>query len=171
MTIYFDFFYSPAGKILTDCENDYITRIILPRESTEKSLLILNAEFAESTLKKDPVPFKNIFAQFEEYFSGTRTTFNLPLLARGTVFQKKVWDAIKTVPYGRTASYKELAVKIQNKNASRAVGNACNANPLPIVVPCHRIITSSGKIGGFGGGTAMKRQLLKIEGVDKSRKK
>ncbi|MCD6115956.1 methylated-DNA--[protein]-cysteine S-methyltransferase [bacterium] len=165
MTIYFDFFYSSAGKILTVCENDYITRIILPRKSPEKSLLILNAEFPESTLKKDPVPFKNIFSQFEEYFSGTRITFNLPLFVRGTIFQKKVWDAIKAVPYGRTASYKELAVKIQNKNASRAVGNACNANPLPIVVPCHRIITSSGKIGGFGGGTTMKRQLLKIEGV------
>ena len=87
MTIFFDFFSSPTGKILTVCEDDHITRIILPRESPEKSLLILNSEFPESTLKKDPVPFKNIFSQFEEYFSGTRTTFNLPLLGKPMVIK------------------------------------------------------------------------------------
>jgi len=165
MTIFFDFFPSPVGRILTACQDDHIVRIILPRETPEKSLLILKEEFPDSGIKKDSGPFTEIFSQFENYFSGSRTSFNLPLLARGTDFQKRVWDAIATVPYGQTASYKELAANIQSIKASRAVGNACNANPLPIVVPCHRIISSSGKIGGFGGGIPMKLKLLRMEGV------
>lgn len=81
----------------------------------------------------------------------------------GTLFQKKVWRAIQQIPYGQTRSYKWIAQKIGSPKAFRAVGQACKANPFPIVVPCHRVIASSGKLGGFNGGLKLKRQLLKLE--------
>jgi methylated-DNA-[protein]-cysteine S-methyltransferase len=110
-----------------------------------------------------PQPFAPVIAQLEEYFAGRRTTFELPLAPEGTPFQRGVWQALSRIPYGQTISYGELARRIGNPQASRAVGLANGANPLPIVVPCHRVIGANGSLTGFGGGLEIKRKLLALE--------
>jgi methylated-DNA-[protein]-cysteine S-methyltransferase len=102
-------------------------------------------------------------AQLSEYFAGRRTSFDLTLAPRGTAFQCSVWWALADIPYGRTVSYAELARAVGRPRAFRAVGQANGANPLPIVLPCHRVIASGGSIGGYGGGVDMKRSLLALE--------
>ena len=103
--------------------------------------------------------------QLADYFAGKRQTFDLPFAARGTPFQKQVWDALTRIPYGSTASYVELARMVGKPNASRAVGAANGRNPLSIVVPCHRVIGASGALTGFGGGLPTKEFLLMLEGA------
>lgn len=104
--------------------------------------------------------------QMEEYFCGKRTRFDVPVLLRGTNFQMKVWEGLSKVPYGETISYSALASEIGRPEAVRAVANAVAKNPVAIIIPCHRVITKGGKLGGFAWGTDLKRELLKIEGVD-----
>ena len=106
-------------------------------------------------------------AQLTEYFNGTRTGFDLPLSPRGTDFQQKVWNALLTIPYGETRSYKDIAVQIGNPKATRAVGMANNRNRIMIVIPCHRVIGTDGSLVGYGCGLDIKEKLLKIEGVIK----
>ncbi len=103
--------------------------------------------------------------QLAEYFNGTRTGFDLPLSPRGTDFQQKVWNALLTIPYGETRSYKDIAVQIGNPKATRAVGMANNRNRIMIVIPCHRVIGADGSLVGYGCGLDIKEKLLKIEGV------
>lgn len=103
--------------------------------------------------------------QLTEYLDGRRKNFDLPLDLEGTDFQKKVWNQLMQIPYGQTASYKDIALNLSDKNASRAVGTANGKNPVCIVVPCHRIITSTGHLGGYSGGIERKQQLLDIESV------
>lgn len=111
----------------------------------------------------DPRPFAGIVAQLEEYFAGRRRTFDIVLQATGTPFQRAVWDALRTIPYATTCSYGALARRIGSPAAIRAVGAANGANPLPIVVPCHRVIGADGSLTGFGGGLPIKRMLLQLE--------
>ena len=101
--------------------------------------------------------------QLEEYFAGERRAFDLPLGPVGTPFQRRVWAALERIPYGETISYGELARRVGNPSASRAVGAANGRNPIPIVIPCHRVIGSTGKLTGFGGGLDVKRALLDLE--------
>jgi methylated-DNA-[protein]-cysteine S-methyltransferase len=112
---------------------------------------------------RNPVPFAAAVSQLAEYFEGRRCTFELPLAPRGTEFQQTVWAALRRIPYGETLSYGELARRIGRPHASRAVGLANGANPLPIVVPCHRVIGADGSLTGFGGGLDIKRKLLALE--------
>lgn len=114
---------------------------------------------------RDPRKFGKVIAQLEEYFDGTRQRFDVELGAKGTDFQHIVWDALVRIPYGETVSYGELARRIGRPQASRAVGLANGANPLPIIVPCHRVIGSDGSLTGFGGGLDLKRRLLELEGA------
>lgn len=101
--------------------------------------------------------------QLREYFRGRRTEFDLPLELEGTPFQRAVWRGLQEIPYGQTISYGELARRIGNPKASRAVGAANHCNPVPIVIPCHRVIGSNGKLVGFGGGLPVKEALLELE--------
>ena len=110
-------------------------------------------------------PFVRVHAQLIEYFRGARRTFELPLAPGGTPFQLRVWRALATIPYGETLSYGELARRLGLTGGARAVGLANGANPLPIVVPCHRVIGSDGTLTGFGGGLHIKRSLLALEGA------
>ncbi len=104
--------------------------------------------------------------QLLAYLEGTRREFSLPVdLSEGTPFQRKVWNAIRRIPYGRVRSYQWVATKVGGKQYARAVGMALGANPVPIIVPCHRIIAQDGSLGGFGCGLPMKRRLLKLEGT------
>ena len=104
-------------------------------------------------------------AQLDEYFAGTRTSFELPLAPQGTPFQLEVWQELARIPYGATISYAELAQRVGKPAATRAVGAANGRNPLPIVLPCHRVIGADGALTGFGGGLPVKQILLRLEGA------
>jgi methylated-DNA-[protein]-cysteine S-methyltransferase len=110
-------------------------------------------------------PFERVQAQLMEYFGGARRSFQLPLAPSGTPFQLAVWQALCAIPYGETVSYGELAQRLGYTGGARAVGAANGANPLPIVVPCHRVIGADGTLTGFGGGLHIKRSLLALEGA------
>ncbi|MBB5956438.1 methylated-DNA-[protein]-cysteine S-methyltransferase [Saccharothrix tamanrassetensis] len=107
--------------------------------------------------------FGDVVVQLEEYFAGTRTQFDLPLDLLGTPFQRAVWTALCSIPYGETVSYGELAAALGRPTAARAVGMANGRNPIGIIVPCHRVVGSSGGLTGYGGGIDRKRQLLDFE--------
>ena len=112
--------------------------------------------------KKNIIIEKTIL-QLTEYFNGKRKHFNIPLDLSGTNFQLKAWEALKKIPYAKTVSYSDQAKLIENPKASRAIGNANNANPISIIVPCHRVIGKSGKLVGYGGGLDRKDYLLELE--------
>ncbi len=111
----------------------------------------------------DDAPFAPIAEQLDAYFKGELTTFDLPLNLHGTAFQKRVWNALLDIPYGATTSYGELAKELGNPTASRAVGLANGRNPISIIVPCHRVVGSTGSLTGYGGGIHRKRYLLDFE--------
>ena len=110
-----------------------------------------------------PEPFEELRRQLGEYFAGKRREFSVDLEPTGTEFQMRVWEALREIPYGRTATYGELASAIGRPTAVRAVGGANNANPIPILIPCHRVIGSDGSLTGFGGGLDAKAALLDLE--------
>ena len=110
-----------------------------------------------------PDAFAPVVAQLEAYFAGELTTFNVDLELAGTEFQRRVWAALQTIPYGETRSYGQIADQIGSPSASRAVGMANGHNPISIIVPCHRVIGSSGKLTGYGGGIERKQALLELE--------
>jgi methylated-DNA-[protein]-cysteine S-methyltransferase len=112
---------------------------------------------------ENPAPFKEAIRQLHSYFAGELEDFELPLAPEGTVFQLKVWKRLCDIPYGETISYGELARRLNKPNASRAVGLANGSNPIPIVIPCHRVIGSNGKLTGYGGGLPIKEKLLALE--------
>lgn len=115
-------------------------------------------------------PFDDVRRQLEEYFDGRRLVFRLPLdLEQGTPFQREVWQALLNIPYGETVTYKDVAQEIGRPSAARAVGAAVAANPLPIVIPCHRVVSSSGEMGGFSAGTEVKAKLLELESRTRAR--
>jgi methylated-DNA-[protein]-cysteine S-methyltransferase len=117
----------------------------------------------EPDWKEDKKPFHAVIAQLREYFEGKRHSFDLRLAPEGTDFQLKVWRALRGIPYGETWSYGRLARRIGKPTASRAVGAANGQNPLPIIVPCHRVIGADGSLTGFGGGLKIKQKLLELE--------
>jgi methylated-DNA-[protein]-cysteine S-methyltransferase len=103
--------------------------------------------------------------QLEEYFAGQRKTFDIPFDVKGTEFQNRVWRALEKIPYGMTCSYSDIARKLHQEKAVRAVGTANGKNPVCIIVPCHRVIAANGSLGGYSGGLAIKEKLLKLEGT------
>jgi len=116
----------------------------------------------DDAVPQDPL-LRRARSQLEEYFAGRRTTFDLPLAPAGSPFQRRVWQALLEIPYGQTESYGELAARLGLVNGARAVGAANRQNPLPIVVPCHRVIGANGRLVGYGGGLERKQVLLGIE--------
>ena len=112
---------------------------------------------------RDDTAFEDVVEQLDEYFAGTRTEFDVTLRLVGTEFQRRVWSALLEIPYGETISYGELARRIGQPSASRAVGLANGRNPVGIIVPCHRVIGADGSLTGYGGGIARKRALLDLE--------
>jgi len=114
-------------------------------------------------------PFRDVILQLDAYFAGRLRRFELPLAAEGTPFQQEVWSALTTIPYGETVSYGELARRVGRPTACRAVGAANGRNPIPIIIPCHRVIGADGSLTGFGGGLPIKRRLLLLEAIDRRR--
>jgi len=115
--------------------------------------------------RRDDEALAAVRTQLEEYFAGTRTAFDVPMRLEGTGFQRAVWAQLCAIPYGTTVSYGELARRVGNPKASRAVGLANGRNPVAVIVPCHRVIAGDGSLGGYGGGLDRKRALLDLEGA------
>lgn len=113
--------------------------------------------------ERDDAPFADVIEQLEEYFAGRRRDFELELALAGTPFQRGVWSALREIPYGETISYGDLAERIGRPSAARAVGMANGRNPIGIIVPCHRVVGSTGDLTGYGGGLDRKRRLLDLE--------
>ena len=132
----------------------------------KRQLVRIDLNVPQSLNCETPALFKDIFTQFSEYFEGTRRDFTLPLCLNGRAFEMRVWKALLKIPYGETHSYGEIAAACGNRKAARAVGQAVHRNPLPIIVPCHRVVGAS-NLGGYAGGSAIKRFLLRLEGARK----
>lgn len=126
------------------------------------SILAISLNKPDLYGKETPL-IKKAFKELDEYFSGKRKTFDLPLKLNGTEFQKKIWQELIKIPYGKTISYKELAKRAGNENACRAAGMANNKNKIMIVIPCHRVIGSNGNLTGYAFGLEIKKQLLDME--------
>ncbi len=130
-----------------------------------KNNVILGIRVVESCDNVSEVTeyFEEVAKQLDEYFAGKRTKFELNISPKGTEFQKKVWEELLKIPYGKTKSYQEIAEAIGKPNAQRAVGSTCNKNPILLIIPCHRVVSKTGKLTGFACGIDRKEQLLKLE--------
>jgi methylated-DNA-[protein]-cysteine S-methyltransferase len=148
---------SPVGELLLAGDGEVLSLISFPSGKGRRR--------PEAGWTEEPGAFRAAQRQLDEYFAGKRERFELALAPEGTEFQRAVWRALARIPYGLTCSYGELAARIGRPRAVRAVGLANGANPLPIVVPCHRVIGADGSLTGFGGGLAAKRALLALEGA------
>ena len=148
---------SPIGTLLVESNGRAINQITLPGKFPQKASVSPTSSNADSkndskTENRSSAVLARAVKQLDEYFAGNRTEFDLPFELEGTAFQKDVWLALAEIPYGKTISYAELASMVGRPSAFRAVGQANGANPIPIVLPCHRVIASGGGIGGYGGG-------------------
>ena len=146
---------TPIGKLLLAGDNEHLELLGFPSGSMKKR--------HDGSWMKDEKPFRTTIKQLDEYFDGKRQDFDLPLRPAGTEFQRQVWQALQQIPYGGTWSYGELAMHIGKPNAFRAVGAANGMNPIPVIIPCHRVIGSNNKLTGFGGGLETKAFLINLE--------
>jgi O-6-methylguanine DNA methyltransferase len=162
-TLFYIKMNTQIGPLLLTSSDKGLVHIALPHQSGRDRLKEIKHAFPDCTLMEDGGKNREAVRQIEEYFRGVRTTFSLDLDLRGTDFQKKVWKALMKVPYGWTRSYGQIARDIGHPRAFRAVGGACHKNPIPLVIPCHRIIGSDGSMTGFGGGISLKEKLLDLE--------
>ena len=143
---------SPIGALGLCARDGYLVRIVFGG--------VEETEFADEVLFEAK-------RQLEEYFAGERRKFDVPLDMEGTEFQKKVWRALMDIPYGEVRSYSDIAEKVGSPKAVRAVGMANHVNPIPVIVPCHRVVGKNGKLVGYAGGLAMKEWLLGMENENK----
>jgi len=154
---------SPLGKLRLAATSRGLLRIAFPRQSGTGFGGAITRQLSDPQ-RVDWLPTLDKAAwELDEYFRGQRRDFGVALDVRGTPFQKRVWEALRDIPFGETRSYSDLANRVGGARAQRAVGAASGANPLPIVVPCHRLIRSDGHLGGFAGGLEAKRRLLAHE--------
>ena len=148
---------SPLGKLLLVGDGHSLTRLAMSPRPND----------VPTGGRHDPSAFADVEAQLGSYFAGELTEFDLPLAPRGSEFQLSVWNALLEIPYGETASYGEIAKRAGLPNGAQAVGQAMAANPLPIIIPCHRVLAAGGKLGGFSapGGQSAKLRMLELEGI------
>lgn len=143
------YYKSPIGVLEIICEKDALISLKLV-ENTDKS-------------DNKTALIKDIKTQLNEYFLSKRKKFDIKLKPKGTNFQKKVWEELQKIPYGKTKSYSKIAASVGKQNTQRAIGSACNKNPIMIIIPCHRVISKNGKLGGFVYGNSVKQKLLEFE--------
>ena len=151
--VFYKIMESPIGTLLIETSKEALLSISF----ADKGLMV--------AIEPAPHPILDeVIVQLKEYFAGQRSRFDIPLKCKGSDFEKKVWQATCEIPYGKTRSYGELAESINNKKAYRAVGGALNKNPIPFIIPCHRILKSDGSLGGYAFGESLKSRLLELEG-------
>lgn len=153
MRTYYTTMRSPIGTLTLCSDGDALTRLSMAPCVPQPGWVC------------DRAPFGYAVEQLDSYFSGERRNFDLPLAAEGTPFQQSVWKVLRTIPYGEVRSYGDIARRIGNPNAVRAVGRANGSNPIAVIIPCHRVVGSNGTLTGFGGGLERKAQLLELEGL------
>ena len=153
--MFFTHLPSPIGSLLLAADKNQLREIAFPKNGAPAS--------PQPDWQEDSSAFTELIRQLRAYFAGELETFDLPLSPQGTPFQQKVWAELCKIPYGETISYGQLAQRIGNPNASRAVGLANGSNPIPIIIPCHRVIGSNGKLTGYGGGLPIKEKLIALE--------
>ena len=155
MKTFYTYHDTPIGSLLLAGQGDALSLLGFAQGKMKRR--------HESGWQRDDEPFSDAMDQLNQYFTGELDTFDLRLAPAGTEFQRTVWQALLEIPYGETWSYGQLAKHIDRPKASRAVGAANGVNPIPIIIPCHRVIGSSGKLTGFGGGLETKEYLLGLE--------
>lgn len=143
------YYLSPIGRLYLEDDGEALTALYIDPSGDKQ--------------EKDSPVLKETIRQLDEYFKSTRKTFTIPVHFNGTEFQNKVWKALLDIPYGETCCYADVAERIGNPKACRAIGGAVNKNPVMIIVPCHRVIGKNGSLVGFGAGLDIKEALLKIE--------
>ncbi|MDG4656931.1 methylated-DNA--[protein]-cysteine S-methyltransferase [Ectobacillus antri] len=170
--VYWTHFTHPKmnGTLYIAATDKGICRITWPHETFEVLEAWVQKKIPDASLIENPVALAPYSTELTEYFNGTRTTFTVPYDLYGTTFQTAVWKALATIPFGETRSYSDIAAETGNANAVRAVGTANGANPVPIIVPCHRVIGKNNALTGFRGGLQMKEVLLTLEGYHNYRK-
>ena len=157
MTIRFDEFATPIGRLVVAADGGGLRYVVFEYER--------HPVRGRETWVRDPAPLRAAREQLTQYFAGERDTFDLPLNPVGTPFQRQVWNMLAQIPFGATWTYAGVAQRIGAPNAVRAVGAANGRNPLPIILPCHRVIGADGSLTGFGGGLPVKQFLLEHEGA------
>lgn len=156
---------SPFGPLLLAKTNRGLVRVGLPNQDSDELLVDLSDRVSPRVLEA-PAELDEVRRELDLYFAGRLDHFDLPLDWRlSSGFRQRVLRAINRIPYGQTRSYTEMARKAGNERAVRAAGTACGSNPIPLVVPCHRVLRTGGALGGYGGGLPMKQALLELEGV------
>ena len=143
------YYNSPIGNLEIICENNELVSLKIGET-------VVNSSVDADSIKK-------IKLQLDEYFLGERQKFDIKINPKGTQFQKLVWKELQKIPYGKIKSYSEIAIALGKPNAQRAVGSACNKNPIMLIIPCHRVISKNGSVGGFAYGNIVKQKLLEIE--------
>ncbi|REL34713.1 methylated-DNA--[protein]-cysteine S-methyltransferase [Thalassotalea euphylliae] len=156
--MYHTIYHSPLGEIAITANDDGITALAFQQGAAP-------IQFAQNSTQSDK-QFSEVTQQLTEYFAGQRTQFDLALAPQGTPFQQTVWQALTEIPFGKTVSYGWLAKSINNEKAVRAVGTANGANPIALIIPCHRVIGANKKLTGYAGGLALKAKLLMHEQAD-----
>jgi methylated-DNA-[protein]-cysteine S-methyltransferase len=157
MSLYYKFVDTPVGKLKLVASEVGLVAVLWENDNPRRVSLT-------DLVEDDNQPILlEAERQLKEYFAAQRNAFSIPLDLRGTIFQKEVWRALQTIPFGKTSSYGEIAKQLGKPAASRAVGAANGRNPISIVVPCHRVIGSGGKLTGFAGGLDAKAHLLRLE--------
>ena len=155
--MYYALYQSPLGEIAVTANDNGLTALAFQQGESPISI--------DESMQNNESKFSDVFKQLDDYFAGKLKVFNLALSPKGTKFQQQVWQTLATIPFGDTKSYAWLAHKINNEKAVRAVGSANGANPIALIVPCHRVIGSNGKLTGYAGGLDLKAKLLQHEGI------
>ena len=154
-------YVNSRAELLLSAKDNVITQLYFVGGRTTPPTLA-----PSSCTAQEEAVLKTLSSELDEYFAGTRKTFTVPVAPQGTPFRQQVWQALQTIPYGETISYKQLAEKINSPKAIRAVGGANHNNPISIIIPCHRVIGANGKLVGYGGGLDVKEFLLELESGD-----
>ena len=155
---------SPVGPVLIGAVDDAIVLLeFCDPDGLAERLARIRKGYRRSLVQGDHPLLTRLSGQLAEYFAAKRTTFDVPLSFPGSGFQERVWSALRTIPYGATCSYGDIAKQLGDPNMMRAVGAANGANPIAIVIPCHRVVNANGDLGGFGGGLWRKQILLDLE--------
>jgi O-6-methylguanine DNA methyltransferase len=163
----YSFFETAFGEMAAAATGKGICRVLLRSAGSHDAIVeALRADHPGLTMRKAPKAFVELRRQLEAYLRGELQVLTVPLDPAGTDFRQAVWQQTRLIPYGSTITYGDLACRLgQGRSASRAVGNALGANPLPILIPCHRVLGSDGRLTGYSGGLAIKTRLLSIEGA------
>ena len=161
--LYFTQLSTPIKPLCVVSSDKGLAQILFLKANESAAPQNLSQQYPDTVFIHDPIKNKVAADQLTEYFEGTRRTFSLPLDIGGTLFEKEVWKAIARVPYGQTSSYGDIAAFIGKPGSARAVGRAARKNPVPFIIPCHRIIGANGALTGYAGGVDVKETLLNFE--------